>query len=77
MPIKNRRPKGRVDAAQPKLTVDVWLALTDQVDAPDATLDAFLLTDPDRSNELRALWERYGEIVLKHWITAKPGSRPS
>jgi hypothetical protein len=76
MPVKRRFRKDR-EAAQPQLTADAWLALTDAVVAGESPLGAFLLVDPDAADELRALWIEHKDTVLAAWAKVRPGSRPS
>lgn len=67
--------KRRVDKGQGRrITPSEWSVL---VDAPDNSLEAYLLLNPDDLRPLQELWGEWGDAVMARWIAACPGSRPS
>jgi hypothetical protein len=85
VPIKRRLPKDRVlgPITLESLTETEYARLVDQPEPPDAdygdwwslTTENWAWLRADRSVE--KLWRACGEDIVREWVRANPGTRPS
>ena len=67
------RPKGRTrKIRKPLVTEKQWAALNDKPYKPGFDTLGF-----EYGDDLKPLWEQYGDGITKTWIKEHPGTRPS